>query len=823
MAEPIRMESPATPPDLIRQVLGLDGVQRFLALPIVWQQDILGVLLLASCGPLAPQEDSHLRLARIVSYQAASALGISRLVESEREQRSLAEALELASLSISRRLDLDQVLDGILEQVMRVFPCDAANFMTLQGDRSHITRSLGYGAFGLSQDFLQGATLSTSAHATLARMIDGKTMVVEDTHKDPAWIRRGGLEWIRSWAGAPVQFGDTLLGFLNLDSSRPGMFNAQTERRLAAFAAHAASAIHNARTYLDLQVQHQRLEQVHQIGNAIAGTLSPDQIEHELMRGLQRAAPARHIAAYRCEGPARALACSAFAHTEPFPERTAAWARGSELARQSVEAGRVLLHRELSAGEAIPVLTVPLAAAGRTYGAIALWMDPGGESDHPLMDALAAIGQQAGLALANADRHAQVQRRLAEMTLLQKVVGAVARRLEVDAVLTEVTEQLHTSLGFPAVQFFLRQGNEVVLTRVSGPTPVADRAPLDRGIVGRVVRTGQPAFVPDVRADPDYLAGLVGTRAEMCVPVVLGEEVTGAINIETSDPEQLDPGVLELLGMLADQLSIALHNATLYEQIRTDVVTLESRVRERTRQLEHALERAQEAERAKALFVADVSHELRTPLTNIGLYLDLLEIGTEERRASYMATLRRETERLGVLIEQLLTISNLDAQQSRIDARPVDLNELTQVLLGDRERLIRSRGLLLETDLQPDLPPVLADSQLLMQVMTNLLSNATQYTPSGGTITIRTTTGTCGGGPAAGFSVRDTGPGVSLAEQERIFDRFYRGSAGRASGAAGTGLGLAIAREVMGQHHGEITLTSTPGQGAEFTAWVPLA
>jgi signal transduction histidine kinase len=821
--ETLRIESPPMSGDIVQQAFGMGEMKRFLAVPMIWQQEVIGVLVLASCAEPFAFGDADLRLARIVAYQAASALGIARLIEAEREQRSLAEALELASLSISQRLDLDSVLDGILDQVMRVFPCDAANFQTLHGERSQITKARGYEAFGLSYEFLQAATLTTTGHATLARMLDGRAMVVEDTQLDPAWVNQSGLDWIRSWAGAPLRFGNTLLGFINLDSARPGAFDAETERRLAAFAAHAASAIHNARTYQDLQVQHQRLEQVHRIGNAIAGTLSPEQIEHELVLGLRSAVPAIHIAAYRCERAGQMVASSAFTHAEPFPERTAAWSRGSDLAVQSIEAGKVLQHREASDGVPVTVLTIPFAAAERTYGAIALWMEPDALIDDPLLDALAAIGQQAGLALANADRHAQVQRRLAEMTLLQNVVGAVARRLEVDAVLTEVTEQLHTSLGFPAVQFFLRQGDEVVLTRVSGPHPVAHRGQLDRGIVGRVVRTGRPAYVPDVRVDPDYLAALVGTRAEVCVPVLQGNEVIGAINVETSDPEQFDPGVLELLGMLADQMSIALHNATLYEQIRTDVTTLEARVRERTLQLEEALERAQEAERAKSLFVADVSHELRTPLTNIGLYLDLLEIGSEERRSDYMATLRRETERLGTLIEQLLTISNLDAQQSSLNLRAVDLNELTQVLLGDRERLILSRGLVLETSLQPDLPPVLADPRLLMQVMTNLLSNAAQYTPSGGKILIRTTAAERDGSAFAAFSVRDTGPGVPRGEQERIFDRFFRGTTGRSSGAAGTGLGLAIAREVMGQHHGEITLSSEPGQGAEFTAWIPIA
>jgi signal transduction histidine kinase len=187
-----------------------------------------------------------------------------------------------------------------------------------------------------------------------------------------------------------------------------------------------------------------------------------------------------------------------------------------------------------------------------------------------------------------------------------------------------------------------------------------------------------------------------------------------------------------------------------------------------------------------------------------------------------MATLRRETDRLGRLIEQLLSMSHLDTGQAELRPVPTDLNGLLKMLVGDRARLIGRKGLKLELLPEPDLPLVQADPQYLMQVMTNLLSNAVNYTPAGGRITLLTSRGTEDGVSFATLSVRDTGPGIPEDEQNHIFDRFYRGVAARASGVAGTGLGLAISRDIMTRHGGLLTVHSVPGSGSSFTLWLPL-
>jgi signal transduction histidine kinase len=137
--------------------------------------------------------------------------------------------------------------------------------------------------------------------------------------------------------------------------------------------------------------------------------------------------------------------------------------------------------------------------------------------------------------------------------------------------------------------------------------------------------------------------------------------------------------------------------------------------------------------------------------------------------------------------------------------------------------MIARRGLHLELNPQPDLPPVQADPQYIMQVLTNLLSNATNYTPQGGRITLETGTQERDGQTWVTFTVRDTGPGIPDDELSHIFDRFYRGAHARSTGVSGTGLGLPISREIVERHGGRITLETAVGEGTAFTVWLPPA
>jgi len=335
------------------------------------------------------------------------------------------------------------------------------------------------------------------------------------------------------------------------------------------------------------------------------------------------------------------------------------------------------------------------------------------------------------------------------------------------------------------------------------------RIPDERSVTGQVMATGRPYLNNDVKTDPLFAIPdqLGGIRAAACASLATQEDVIGALWIGRRG--DIQDSELKLLVGMTEMAANALYRVGLVE-------TLEQRVSDRTRELSEANLRLQELDRAKDQFVSNVNHELRTPLANIKLYLGLLERGKPEKHGEYLQTLRREQGRLEKMIEDLLDLSRLDLGVTRIEPVPTHLDYLLPQLVADRMNLAIEHGLTLEYETVPGLPRALVDPERLTEVVTNLVTNAINYTPSGGRIIISTAVSD----EWVTFTVRDTGPGITAKDLPRLFDRFYRGEAGRRASAPGTGLGLAISKEIVDRLSGRITVESMPGQGAAFTVWL---
>jgi PAS domain S-box-containing protein len=241
----------------------------------------------------------------------------------------------------------------------------------------------------------------------------------------------------------------------------------------------------------------------------------------------------------------------------------------------------------------------------------------------------------------------------------------------------------------------------------------------------------------------------------------------------------------------------------------------------------HDISALKALDRLKSQFVSDVSHELRTPLTNIRLYLDLLArtTGDQGKSLRYLRTLSRESDRLANLIDDLLSLSRLDAKAVPFVPSQININDLLGALAEDRSTLAAERGLRIVTKPQTDLPDIYGDERLLTQVFTNLLTNAMNYTPTGGEITLCTHEDSNEDERWIIVEVVDTGLGIPRDEINMLFHRFFRGSASQSTGAAGTGLGLAICKEIIERHHGKISVESdgVPGHGTRFSVWLPVS
>ena len=227
-----------------------------------------------------------------------------------------------------------------------------------------------------------------------------------------------------------------------------------------------------------------------------------------------------------------------------------------------------------------------------------------------------------------------------------------------------------------------------------------------------------------------------------------------------------------------------------------------------------------QVERMRQDFVANVSHELQTPLTVIrGFTETLLDNPDDPSRQRFLELIHEEANRMSRLVDDLLTLSRMEHHSMPMTREGVDVPVLIDsvvVKLGPR---IESAHLHLENRIPSHMPLVAGDPDLMAEVFMNLVSNAVQYTPQGGTITLAMALDVSN--HMVGISVKDTGIGIPAQDVPRIFERFYRVDRARSRASGGTGLGLAIVKHIMDLHQGRIEVNSTVGQGTEFLLWLP--
>jgi two-component system OmpR family sensor kinase len=232
--------------------------------------------------------------------------------------------------------------------------------------------------------------------------------------------------------------------------------------------------------------------------------------------------------------------------------------------------------------------------------------------------------------------------------------------------------------------------------------------------------------------------------------------------------------------------------------------------------IEAAFAERQESERRLRQFVADASHELQTPLTSVRGYAELFRRGAADRPEDLRNAMRRieaESERMGVLVDDLLLLAHLDQKRPMARGR-VDLRAITHDLVGDARVVDPDRPLTLDA---PEPVVIDGDEQRLKQVIANLLSNARTHTPPGTPVTVRVRRD---GGDAL-IEIADRGPGMTSDRAARVFERFFRADPSRARVSGGSGLGLSIVSAIAEAHGGRVEVETAPGDGATFRVRLP--
>jgi len=614
------------------------------------------------------------------------------------------------------------------------------------------------------------------------------------------------------------------------------------------------------------------------------------------------------------------------------------------------------------------IVAVPMVSGGKVIGALSAQsyqFNAYSENDQQILSTLA---NQATIAIQNArlltqtqkfastleqrviDRTSELEREQRNTETLLRILTEVSASLDLDRALSRTLSLLNEAIGAEQGTIMLLHPEDNMLHYRAGYGYVtqdphsarqstAFKLKVGDGLAGWVVKNRQPVLVDDLYLDPRWVVSQSSQnhRSAMVAPLVVGEDVIGAIMVFHRRVGFFSEDSLEMVRAIGSQVAISINNAQLYELIRDQAERLGSMLR--TQQMEasrqtaileavadgvlvtdptnlisfvnvsaerilalravqlvgqpienfsglfgkttqtwvqavkqwsqnpdkhHAgemyaeqisLENGQvvlvhlspviwhseflgtvsifrdithevEVDRLKSEFVATVSHELRTPMTSIRGYVDILLMGAagalNENQGHFLEIVKSNTERLNVLVNDLLDVSRIEAGRVSLSFQPVDLTEVINDVIAGLARRSNEENKTMDVSvsIEESLPRVLADTERIRQIIDNLIDNAYHYTPVGGKIAIRLLKTDVG---MVQVDVEDSGIGIPVEQQERIFDRFFRGEDPLVLATPGTGLGLSIVKQLVEMHHGKIWMHSMgiSGKGSTFSFTVP--
>jgi signal transduction histidine kinase len=294
-----------------------------------------------------------------------------------------------------------------------------------------------------------------------------------------------------------------------------------------------------------------------------------------------------------------------------------------------------------------------------------------------------------------------------------------------------------------------------------------------------------------------------GFRARMIVPLLGANRVVGALVVRRKAPGDFPVRTVDLLQTFAAQSVLAIQNARLFREVEIKGHQLEM------------------ASRHKSQFLANMSHELRTPLNAIlgyaELVLDNIYGDMPQRMRGVLQRVQSNGKHLLGLINDVLDLSKIEAGQLTLSLEDYSIGDIVQNVVTVVEPLAAEKKLTLKVALPSDLPTAHGDQRRLTQVLLNLVGNAIKFTDTG-EVAIEA----AASNGAYTVAVRDTGPGIDLADQGKIFEEFQQADSSTTKTKSGTGLGLSISRRIVAMHGGRIWVQSAPGHGSTFFVKVPV-
>jgi signal transduction histidine kinase len=794
----------------------------------------------------SPTDDHASAERRIQELTKELSQAKGELAESREQQAATAEILKVIS---SSPMDLQRVFTEIAASAALL--CDAYDVVIRQLDGDFVRAVAHHGPIPVAR-----MLPLTRGHLSGRAVLDRRTIHIADLQveaeefpeaRDIA-IRLG----FRTSLNVPLISAGEAIGTIAIRRTEVRLFSDKQIGLLENFANQAVIAIENTRLFEAEQASKRELQESLEYQTAMSNVLgvisrSPNELQPVLDAIVETAArlcQADRGAIWRLIdgefqfGAAYATGAEVidFVRNNPPPSGPTSMSGRTVIEKQTLvveDRQKDLVHHANEIARKMgsrSMLSVPLMQQTEPLGVIALVRDevrPFSPRQIALVEAFAA---QAVIAIENTRLFEEVQARTRELTesLEQQtatadVLKVISRSaLDVQRVLDALVEsaaRLCNAYDALILQVF---GDGLRLVAHHGQVPVAGPVgqftlPLGRGFVGgRAIIDRRTIQVADILAEADEYpesqsrALRSGWRTALCVPLVHAGEPIGVIFIRRGEVRPFTERQIELVNTFADQAVIAIENTRLFEEVQA-----------RTRELAKTVEDLEIASQHKNQFVANMSHELRTPLAAILGYAELIQEGfygaLPEKSMDALTRIRSNGKHLLGLINTVLDIAKIESGQFTLNMTEYAIESVVETVRAATESLAQNKKLTLTTSVDKSLPIGLGDEQRLTQVLLNLVGNAIKFTDAG---EVSIAAGARNGHFAV--SVTDTGPGIPLDQQGRIFDQFHQVDSSLTKAKGGTGLGLAIAKQIVEMHGGRIWVESTVGQGSTFRMELPL-
>ncbi len=762
-----------------------------------------------------------------------AAVGLKRALIVEGQDRRVheLEAFHLITQAVNFTMPLDDIMELIYTQLERVIPLPNFYLALYHPE----TETLSY-AFYIQDNERLYRDDEWSAHDTLtgAMLKTGVTIRTDDYLLEcrNRGVKPGHTE-PHAWMGVPLMAGDEGIGVLVAFADEPNIkFSVAHESFFVSVAAQAASIIERTRLYEGLETRARQLATLNEIGRLLASSLDLNEVLKLVVRNAAKLLNAEAGSLLLLDE-----------NSGDLEFQISSGEAGQKLIGLKVPAGKgiagaafaenhpVIVNNTLDDGRwdnsfdaraeftTSAIMAAPLNARGRTIGVLEVVnrKDKRGFTDDDA-ELLLAFGAQAAIAIENARLFTMtdqaLQARLEEITTIQHIVRQLNTSLDYREVMgktlswsvrvTGATLGLIAALreeedGTRGLQFLAHRGYPEDIFEEYAEKKLW---PLEQGILGRTIREGETDLVADVTQDKDYIELAPNIVSNLTVPILLENRVIGAIMLESTEPDTFKDENIEFVVRLADHAAVAIQNARLFQQV-------------------------QRANEAKTEFVSFVSHELKQPMTSMKGYTDLLMKGIggplNEDQMQFLTVIRSNVGRMDRLVQDLLDVSRIESGRLRLEMSQVQPEEVVSESVRAFEQEITNKNQEIHIHMDAPLPPVAGDRGRLIQVLTNLVSNACKYTPEKGEITIGVKPITAEDQALVQWSVQDTGIGMTKEELERLFTKYFRSDNPMVRSVQGTGLGLVITQSIIELHGGQIWVESEPNQGSTFSFTIPIA